>query len=300
MIAAWLMFAFLSPILYSGANYCDKILLDHFGYKPVELCGLVYIGFALCSLVVALIIGGPFAEPSAGIFPFLVGVLFVVYAIPYYKALTLDEASVVVPLFQFSPLFVIFAEVGFMGVTLTPEQILGTALILMCGFAAAIERDTERLFRLRPALWFMLLSCVLYAASGPLMSLGLEQNSQNSSLLYQSIGMLVTALGLYFGPRSSRHRTGLRTGGLFWGLLSLNCVLATVALLGTLRAIDEVSASLVRVVEASQPIFVFFLGAVLTRLYPRYVTEVLNRRIVLKKLLIGVGIVVGAFFIQKT
>lgn len=300
IIAPWLFFAFLTPALYPIANYCDKVALDHFGIKPRQLCALVYFGFAVQSLVVALAVGGPFAPLSAGAPLFLAGVFFVLFALPYYKALTLDEASVVVPLFQFSPVFVILFDVAVLGERFTPYQALGSALILGCGFACAVEREPGRLFKVRPALWYMVLSSLLYAASGPLMRIGLSENSPNSALLYQSLGMLVTSVGLFAVSRWRANVTLVKHPPLFWLLLALNCTVGTVALLGAIRAVDAVSASLARVVEASQPIFIFILGAILTRLYPRFVHEDLRLKTIVKKVVIGCGIIIGAYFLQRT
>ena len=299
-IAPWLFFAFLTPALYPFANYCDKVALDHFGIKPLQLCAVVYFGFAVQSLAVALAVGGPFGPLTAGAPLLLAGVLFVLFALPYYKALTLDEASVVVPLFQFSPVFVILFDVAVLGERFTPNQALGSAIILGCGFACAVEREPGRLFKVRPALWYMILSSLLYAASGPLMRIGLNENSANSALFYQSLGMLFTSFGLFVVAKRGGHGTLRDRPPLFWLLITLNCTVGTVALLGAIRAVDEVSASLARVVEASQPIFIFILGAVLTRLYPRFVHEDLRTKMILKKVAIGCGIVIGAYFLQLT
>jgi len=300
IIAPWLFFAFLTPVLYPIANYCDKVALDHFGIKPLQLCAVVYFGFAVQSLAVALAGQEPIASFTAGVPLLLAGVLFVVFALPYYKALTLDEASVVVPLFQFSPVFVILFDVAVLGERFTPYQALGSAIILGCGFACALEREPGQLFKVRPALWYMLLSSLLYAASGPLMRIGLSENSPNSALFYQSLGMLCTALGLFVVAK--RRGDGPLRGRppLFWLLITLNCTVGTVALLGAIRAVAEVSASLARVVEASQPIFIFILGAVLTRLYPLFVHEDLRTKTIVKKVAIGCGIVIGAYFLQLT
>ena len=300
VIAPWLFFAFLTPALYPIANYCDKIALDHCGIKPLSLCALVYFGFAVQSLVVALAVGGPFAPLAAGAPLLLAGVFFAAFALPYYKALTLDAASVVVPLFQFSPVFVILFDVAVLGERFTTSQAVGSALILGCGFACAVEREPGRLFKLRPALGYMVLSSLLYAASGPLMRIGLERNSPNSALLYQSLGMLITSLGLFAAARRGGGAPFAKRPPLFWLLLTLNCTVGTAALLGAIRAVDEVSASLARVVEASQPIFIFILGAVLTRLFPRFVHEDLRPKTIVKKTVIGCGIIIGAYFLQRT
>jgi len=298
MIAPWLLFALLTPLLYPVANYCDKVALDRFPLTPAQLCAVMYIGFSLLVIVTALLLGGPISTPSAGLPPFLAGVLFVVYSIPYYRALTLDEASAVIPLFQFSSLFVILIEVGFLGERLSLMQSLGTALILGCGFACAVEKTPQRIFQVRPTLWLMLLASALYAASGPLMRFGLTTNSLDSSLFYQGAGMLVAGIALYAAARPRELPIRALASGLFLTLVTLNAIVTTVALVGTTRAVGEVSATLVRVAAASQPIFVFLLGALLTRLCPRYVREDLSRRTVIRKSIVGCGILGGAYLLQ--
>lgn len=73
-----------------------------------------------------------------------------------------------------------------------------------------------------------------------------------------------------------------------------SCVSGAALLLGTTRAFEQVSATLVRAAEWSQPIFVLLLDALLTRLRPRYVQADLSRRTVLRESLAGCGIPGGA------
>ena len=91
-------------LFWSLSNIFDKIVVDDRVVDPVSLAFFEI----LLSIFVFLLI--PFVDfvllpPRALLFSLLTGALFVLFVIPYFKALQREEVSRVTPLWRFYPIF---------------------------------------------------------------------------------------------------------------------------------------------------------------------------------------------------
>jgi uncharacterized membrane protein len=68
------------------------------------------------------------------------GALMVIYALPYYKALLLEDASTVIPLFQFISVFTFLLGAIFLKEFLTIKQLIGLIVIVIAGLFLGSDR----------------------------------------------------------------------------------------------------------------------------------------------------------------
>lgn len=68
------------------------------------------------------------------------GALMVIYVLPYYKALLLEDASTVIPLFQFISVFVFLLGAIFLKEFLTIKQLIGLIIIIIAGLFLGSDR----------------------------------------------------------------------------------------------------------------------------------------------------------------
>lgn len=103
----WYFFAFLTPLLYTITNYIEKYLLENRIKNPIVILVIGGIINLTIGLGVLIVTGFPKLGPTNILMLLGAGLLLKYYLIPYLYALKLEDASVVVPLFQVVPIIVI-------------------------------------------------------------------------------------------------------------------------------------------------------------------------------------------------
>ena len=121
MAVEWLYFALLSSLLISGVNIIDKILISDYRIPP-----LVYVLVISATSLMPLVIL-PFFTLTAlpfGVllFTIVIGFVRIYYTLPYFKALSVEEVSRVIPLLQLTPVFVLILSSILLRETLNPQR----------------------------------------------------------------------------------------------------------------------------------------------------------------------------------
>jgi uncharacterized membrane protein len=177
---SWLFFAFSGPVLWGISFHLDKYLIDrYFAHTDVAvllvfsaLIGLVMLPFILYYQpgVLALPVGTVLLVAISGVL-YLGAMLF------YLQALKHEDASVVAPLFQATPLFAFGLGYLFLGEVLTPRQVAGglaivigalvlswegrgvpfkarlVVLMLICTFTLAVASVIFKIFAIEEEFW---------------------------------------------------------------------------------------------------------------------------------------------------
>src|SRR5579863_5629115 len=107
MSISWIFFAISAQALFGVSAFIDKFLVE----KRIKEPFLITILAGLASLTMGILIfifkGFHVIEIKQLVLILVSGILLELYLIPYFKALAIDDASRVVPLFQFVPVFVL-------------------------------------------------------------------------------------------------------------------------------------------------------------------------------------------------
>jgi drug/metabolite transporter (DMT)-like permease len=158
----WYIFALLAPILFSVSNYIDKFLLEKRIRDPFAITALTALFSGILGVGIGIVTGW---KPIGGLgiwIAMAAGILLVLYLLPYFEALKREDASRVIPLFGFIPVFTLVLSSLFLHESLAPRQIVGIFIVVAGGFVLSLRRIEGRILRPRPALWLMLLSSVMY------------------------------------------------------------------------------------------------------------------------------------------
>src|ERR1700761_4209505 len=186
---SWLIFAFTGPVLWAISVHLDKYLVDRF-FKDSNVAVLLvftaWIGLLLLPFI--WFFEPDVTAPGAAsiVVIMLSGVLYMGSLLLYLRALQAEEASVVAPFFQISPLFGYVLAYLVLGETLSGRQLSGGALIiagalfvslklgasgsaqapgggrfkgrlallmLACGFALAVSALIFKIFAVRAEFW---------------------------------------------------------------------------------------------------------------------------------------------------
>ena len=157
----WLALCFIPSLLWAITNVFDQhVTRKFFPGKPIAMqvalgTGALAIGIPVLAWC---LVTQTFALSPQSIATFIgLGFFFYVSIIFYLKALHIDEARVVVPLFQLVPVFVFIFEWVLVGNLITDKQILAGLIIIAA--AIGITYDFHA-FRIKwKTLWFMTLTC---------------------------------------------------------------------------------------------------------------------------------------------
>ena len=158
----WLFYALLAYFLWAFCNIIDKIVVSKKHFKssigPAMLINLFYGMTFLIIPFIELKIGSMFHLFLA----LLTGVFLFLTIFPYYKAISLDHVSRVIPLWQLSPIFILLISMFTIGESLSYNQYLGFGVLLAAGFLISIKK-AEGIFRLRKSVYYALIA-ILFGA----------------------------------------------------------------------------------------------------------------------------------------
>jgi drug/metabolite transporter (DMT)-like permease len=300
---SWLFFAFCGPVLWAISMHFDKYLVERF-FKHANvavllvftaLMGLVMLpgiwvfrpdvlAFGLSSILVVV---------ASGLL--LMGAMFF-----YLLALQSEEASVVAPFFQASPLFAYALGYLVLGETLSRVQLIGGALVVGGALILSVRWGEAAKFKLRMVA--LMLACASASALSSLIFKIFAVREEFWTTTFwtfvgQAIfGAAVLAIGRYRREFLQLLREATKP------LLGINAANELINLgggLGSRYALVLAPLSLVQAITSTTSLFVFILGIALSILFPSLGREDLSGRELIRKALGGVLIGIGVTLIIR-
>ena len=156
----WLIFAILAYLLWTSCNLISKVLLT----KHIKNIFVYAIFMGFIGLLPLLLI--PFKGLTIPniwllILSLVTGMLYIYALMPYFKALSIEEVSRVIPLWRFKPLFVLTFSFVFIGERLGFYELIAFFLLLFGGFLISVKKIKDS-FKISKAFYFMLFSSFLF------------------------------------------------------------------------------------------------------------------------------------------
>ncbi len=219
----------------------------------------------------------------------------------YLYALNHEEASYVAPLFQLIPIFGFILGFFLLGETLIPRQLLAGLLIIGGSTLLSLEFGGERVSVKGKFLVLMLMSCLFYAANAVIFkTIAIEQGFLNS-LFWDLSGKVVFGIIIFFVVRSYREQfLDLLKNNRFSviGLNVINEILALIGEVALILAVLMAPVALVQSIGGLQPLFVFIIGILITKFWPKFGRESLNRSALVQKIISIAVVTVGVYLLQ--
>jgi uncharacterized membrane protein len=280
---SWLFFAFSGPVLWAISVHIDKYLVDRFFRQSNVAVLLVFTAFI--GLLMLPFIW--FFEPSVvgpGVVSIalimLSGILYMGAMLLYLQALQREEASVVAPFFQASPLFGYVLAYFVLGEKLSTMQMAGGALII-AGATTVSLRFGQGFggFKLRLALLMLACGFVLAIASLIFKIFAIKVQFWTTTF-WMFVGEAAFGAALLMIRPYRRELVSLvRTSTA--ALLSVNASNELINLggaLGNRYALLFAPLSLVQAIGSTTTLFVFLFGMALSVACPRLGRESLSGR----------------------
>jgi drug/metabolite transporter (DMT)-like permease len=293
----WYFFAFSAPILYSFTSFIEKFLLDKKIKNPMTILFLTNLFWTLLGIVIWGLKGFPLLNLRETTVLLIAGIILVLYLIPYYKALKIDEVTRVVPLFQFSPVTVLILSYIFLKETLALKQIIGFIAVVFGGFLIARDSSQKGIFKMRKSFWFMLLSAFLYGLIGVLFRAIVKENDFWVILSYEYFGIgLGSIILLMINPNLLKEiraeSSGIKESV---GFIVLSSFLSLVAQMSESFAYTLIAAPYVSLALGVQPLILFLEGIILSLFLPNFVKENMNKSVLINKTISILILLIGVY-----
>ena len=291
----WVILSISAALCWAVVNVVDKYVLTKWVRKPiVPVMTLGIVGLA-ASLLVYLFHG--FSELSyINIFLTLVaGVLYILTAVFYFKAVKIEEISRVVPLFYLGPIFVLLLAALFLGEIFTPIKYLGIFLLVIGALLISSKNFLKLSFG--KSFWFMILA-VISGSIGVILTKYLLNFADFWTIFsYTRIGAIFPLIPIFYFGFPELVSTVKEHGKKVIAVMSLNHTLNFVAVLLITIAISIGYVTLISGLSSIQPFFILLFVVILSTFYPKILKEEITRQTMALKLLAIIIMFIGAVLI---
>jgi len=294
----WYIFAAATPTLYSVSNFVDKFLIEKKIKDPMAITALACIASGVLGVVIGIFTG--FTNIGFGQILILLfaGILLTFYLIPYFEAMKLEDASRVVPLFQFIPVFTLILSTIILKETLQTKQILGLILVVSAGLFISAEKIEGRMFRPRKSLYFMLLASFMYGLVGILFRFVVKEASFWTTLSYEYIGTGVGGILLFLIPKVRKNlQNQISVIKSSAGIITFNNGIAIAAQMSESYALSMAAVPLVNIIGSIQPAISLVEGVILTKKFPHLIKEDITKSVLTHKFISIMIIFIGLYLV---
>lgn len=303
-MSTWLPFSLLAPALYTVVLMLDKYIVE----REVREYRLLPIYSAIVSFFFAAsfwaISGYKLLSLVDGSIVIITGALTTWAGLLYYKAISLEQSSIIIALVQVQPVFVLVLSFLFLGERIDVKQLLGFVLILGSATALSIQsKDTEirRDLPVSSAFFLILIADLVWAITGVLFKLVSKGNPFFLLASYESFGLALGGGLLYMSSAFIRHefQRSLQKGRWrVFGIFGFSEGLYILAKLLQLFAITIGPVALVMVLGSTQVLYGFLLGTLLTVIAPSIFKEDISVKSLSNKLIWSLIMFAGVWLIQ--
>jgi drug/metabolite transporter (DMT)-like permease len=293
----WIFFALLAPLLFALTNQIDKTLLSRYFTKVKPTTLLFYT--VMVSVVIAVgivlfkpsVLGVPLLD--AGMM-FAAGILFYFAINPFIKALSIEEASRVIPVFQIQPVFAYIFGVFLFHETLSVSQALAGFIIVAGALLISLDLDNRRKFK-AVVFGLVALSCLFYMLESVTFKFVGGHYGFWDAAFYQFLGTAVAGVFAFIvirGYRADFKKVSKEGGIKVVAGATLSAVLSMGGRMAFNYSLLLAPLVLVQLVQGTQAIFVLIIGTLLALFIPKHGKENISRKHMVQKI-VSIGVILA-------
>jgi uncharacterized membrane protein len=310
---SWLVYAFSGPVLWAISTHLDKYLVERYFKRSDVAVLLVFTAFiGVLTLPFIALYQPTIFSPRPGSIALIVasGILYMGAMLFYLRALQGEEASVVAPFFQASPLFAYVLAYAVLGETLSGRQLVGGALIVVGALTVSMrlapflpfpaggggKEGGKRGFKVRLAA--LMLACGFALALSSLIFKAFALTVEFwTTTFWLFVGQAIFGAALFAVPSYRRQLAAVMRANTA-ALATINGTNELINLggsLGNRYAMMFAPLSVVQAIGSTTTLFVFAFGVLITVFFPRFSREQLSLGDLVQKgsaaLLVAAGVV---------
>lgn len=293
----WIIYALLSPAVYAITNFIDKYLLSRkvkdYNALPIYTASVSFL-FGLIWWISA---GSPLLQVKDTIIIMITGVITIFAMALYFKALSTQETSVVILLFQLTPIFTLLLSAIFLKEPITIKQYTGFAVVFTATFLLALPKKRKS-WQLPQGFWLIILYNIMFASVGIILKYITYKCSFSQIIAYESFGIGVGGVFIYFFIPAIRNAF-LKSRKLLFKtalpIIIINEILFIIAKSLGYFAFVIGPVALVSVLSNVQTFYGLLFGWGLTTLLPRSFKEDLSKEGIMMKVTSAILLFIGLY-----
>ena len=304
----WLIVLAIAVVSDALRIFIDNYISDVYFKEKGAVSQKIVSGIVtpILGIIILIVTGFNFTEipPVALTLLLMSGVLGSLAGIPYYKALEIDDSTNIGIFFQFSP--ILYLIIGWIigDEQFSIIQLLACFIILAAPLLVVITaKKRSRKVRIKAAL-LAFISIIFYVASGETFI----QGNVDGINIFSEIGLVLITKGLsdllIIGSRRKLRRRLAKVVKS-----SRRKVLFPINISIVMRVIQEFSYRIGLIIapsvaiasaasDAVEPAVIFFMGLLLTILWPKFGREKLQKKTVLVHFIATVLVVIGIVILR--
>jgi len=295
-----------ASFLWAITNHIDKYMLCNIDNSISNIKTLLIFSSLIAGIVLSpiwLLISGFQIQINniALIFVFVSSILYFLATLFYLKALEKNDASIVVIMFQLIPVFSYIFSLIFFNETLNTNEIIGALIIISSAVIISFDFSKTSSKNKLIALILMILSSLLFSLYFICFDFAMRNGEYSVVAFWYQIGLLFIGICL-MGIKKYRESfiKSIKSSGMKF--VSLNITNETINLVANLLvnfANLTIPLALVNTLNGFQGAFCFIIGVIGVSLFPKIISEDLNKRSVLQKVFCIVLGIVGLVVMFK-
>ncbi|MEA3342763.1 MAG: EamA family transporter [archaeon] len=281
---SWLIYTIITYFLWALTNVIDKSFLDK-KFKRPFIYALFGGLFHLAVIILIPFVGFSMPALSNVIIGLFAGSLHLICLIIYFKALSHDDASIVVPLGSITALMVLVLSFIFLGESLSEREFIAFFFFLSGGVLLSIKNSMFKKIQFTPALKYILISSFMFACTLILMKYTFNNVPFFEGFILLRMGTVLACV-ILLAKKENRSPLKIQYNELALKpklVFASNQIIGISGLFFLSLAISLGSVSLINAAQGTQYLFLFLLALICTRFLPKLFKEELNKEIIAKK-----------------
>ena len=304
----WIILVSLATVLDSTRIFVDNYSSDVYFKGRGAVSQKLFYGYAFIIIALILLIATGFSFDSNYtlnyVMFFVSGLLSSIAGIPYYKALELDDSTNIGIFTQLAPVLYLILGWFFLDEVFSPLQLIAFTIILSAPFLIiATTKKRSRKIKIKAVLYASLY--VFIAVTSNLIFV-----KENVPELHFLSEMLLVFLGkgignliiIYIRPKWRRRFYNVVKEShrkVFHPLIANSIIGFTKDIVYRLGLISAPAIALASAAsDSAEPIVIFFMGLLLTLIWPQFGREKLNKKSILVHFTATILVVVGIILLQ--
>ena len=282
-----------SDVYFKGRGAVSQKLFNGLVFPVVALIAIAITGFDFNGI-----------DIMTGLLLVFSGFIYGFAGVPYYRALELDDSTNIGIFTQLSPVLYLIFGWFLLDQSFSPIQLLAFFIILSAPFLIVLTtRKRSRKIKIRAVFYAFLY--VFIAVMGNVLFVKVSNSEQNfvTTIALVLLGTGIANLSIVLTMPKLRKRfkeVNKKSHHKVLRPLFVNGIVRVVQQFtyrGALIAAPTVAVASVAS-DSAEPIVIFFMGLLLTLIWPKFGREKLERKTVLMHLIATVLVVVGIVLLQ--
>jgi drug/metabolite transporter (DMT)-like permease len=296
----WIFFALLAPALYGIAEIFDEYLSNKKFNSTFSL--IFYASIFNLVFVPFILILFPPSIPAKDLWVPLIftGLTGILYCFPYYKALQLEDTSVVSAFFSFGKIIIPVFAFLFLGELLTPLQYIGLAVVILGNIVLGFHRSKKKI-KISKAFFLIVLASTILALGDIVLKYMFEKGISWATVMSGQL-LISSFFSIFFllarDGRNIIKKDWTNFTGSFKAFFSEE-LCTFLAMAAEVYAIQQAPLSLVKGIGLTIPLFILSYTIIFKRYMPRAFHEHIEKSVLLKRIplycLIILGLVLVGF-----